>query len=82
MSRKNRNQQTQPVVAEEQATPETQAAPETEKKVTKSQRIRELTAEGKTTSQIAKELGLRYQHVYNVQHQQLKGRGASAVTAE
>lgn len=44
----------------------------------KSQAIRRLTAEGMTTGQIAKALGVRYQHVYNVQKRPLKGRGTDA----
>lgn len=34
--------------------------------VTKSERIRQLAAEGKSRSDIARELGVRYQFVYNV----------------
>lgn len=34
--------------------------------------IRELAAGGKTTSQIAKELGIKYQHAYNVLKRPLK----------
>ena len=39
---------------------------------TKSKMIRFLTKEGYTTHQISKVLGIRYQHVYNVQHQTVK----------
>jgi len=38
----------------------------------KSQRIRELSLEGKTISQIAKSVGIRYQFAYNVLHRPLK----------
>ena len=39
---------------------------------TKSKMIRYLTKEGYTTHQISKVLTIRYQHVYNVQHQVTK----------
>jgi DNA-directed RNA polymerase specialized sigma24 family protein len=38
----------------------------------KSKAIRALAAQGKTRSEIAKLLGIRYQHVNNVLHQPLK----------
>ena len=38
----------------------------TEKKVSTSSRIRTLHAEGKGPTEISKELGIRYQHAYNV----------------
>ena len=37
--------------------------------MTKSDKIRELSKQGLTTSEIARELGIRYQHAYNVQKQ-------------
>lgn len=41
----------------------------TTKKVTVSSQIRKLHAEGKSTGEIAKALGKRYQHVHNVLNQ-------------
>ncbi|WP_286203163.1 GIY-YIG nuclease family protein [Rhizobium lusitanum] len=41
---------------------------------TKSSRIRALAADGLSTSEIARQLGIRYQHAYNV----LKGTGSHA----
>jgi len=43
---------------------------------TTSAKIRHLTAQGKSRSDIAKVLGVRYQHVRNVQLQVLKKDGA------
>lgn len=43
-----------------------------ERKMNKSQAIRYLTAEGWKRGRIAKALNIRYQHVRNVQLQQLK----------
>ena len=42
-------------------------------KISKSSKIRELSASGKKNGEIAKILGIRYQFVYNVLHQVSKG---------